>query len=106
MEILETIMKTLSELNIQTSIKYDSEHQQIYLNLETDAKSHLHLFKDGIIRGRYNYQNQIDLTLPIDQLIDVLCQEFNNALHGRNFCQAGWAVLCEQKGIKLNMYNV
>lgn len=102
---VQDIMIPLAKKGIETSMKYDTEKKQCYVDLETKAKSELHLYEDGILRGRYQYAKQIDLTKDIEELITELCHEFNHALHGRNFCQEGWADLCREKDIELKMYG-
>lgn len=101
---IKDLMELLSKNKITSSIKYDDILNKIYLDLETNAKSHLYLYEDGILRGRYNYEVQIDLSENIDDVITKLCYEFADALHGRSYYQAGWGELCRQKGIKLETY--
>ncbi len=100
---IQDIMKALAKKEISTSMYYDSEKDQYYVDLETMAKSDLHLYEDGVLRGRYQYENQIDLTQDIEDLITELCYEFNNALHGRNYYQQSWAELCRSKNITLKI---
>jgi len=102
---IQDIMKALAKKGISTSMHYNSEKDQCYVDLETRAKSELHLYEDGILRGRYQYETQIDLTQDIEALVTELCHEFNNALHGRNYCQEAWAELCRSKNIVLEMYG-
>ena len=103
---IQDIMIPLAKKGIETSMKYDTEKQQCYVDLETKAKSHLFLYEDGILRGRYEYEKQIDLSQDVEGIITELCHEFNHALHGRNFCQEAWADLCREKGIELEMYGL
>jgi hypothetical protein len=103
---IQDIMKALAKKGISTSMHYNSEKDQFYVDLETRAKSELHLYEDGILRGRYQYETQIDLTQDIESLVTELCHEFNNALHGRNYCQEAWAELCRSKNIVLQMYGM
>jgi hypothetical protein len=102
---IQDIMNALAKKGISTSMHYNSEKDQFYVDLETNAKSELHLYEDGILRGRYQYENQIDLSQDIELLITELCHEFNNALHGRNYCKEAWAELCRSKGIVLVVYG-
>lgn len=101
---IQDVMKTLAIKGIYTSIHYDTEKNQCYVDLETKAKSELHLYEDGTLYGRYQYENKIDLTKDIEELITELCHEFNYALHGRDYCQSGWADLCRSKNITLNIF--
>lgn len=102
---LEDLIKVLCKENITTSMHFDKEKEQFYIDLETRAKSELHLYEDGVIRGRYDYEQQIDLNQDTDDLIRVLCEEFNHALHGRNYYQYEWRLLCEKIGVKVEVYN-
>jgi transaldolase len=56
---IQDIMKALAKKGISTSMHYNSEKDQCYVDLETRAKSELHLYEDGILRGRYQYETQI-----------------------------------------------
>lgn len=101
---IQDVMRELVKRGVSTSIHYNKEKDQCYVNLETMAKSELHLYEDGMLYGRYQYEKQIDLSQNIEELITELCYEFNDALHGRGFCQQAWADLCRLKGIKLEMW--
>ena len=103
---IQDIMKALAKKGISTSMHYNSEKDKCYVDLETRAKSELHLYEDGMLRGRYQYEKQIDLTQDIEELVTELCHEFNNALHGRNYCQEAWVELCRSKNIVLEMYGM
>lgn len=103
---IQDIMLELAKNGITTSMSYDSERKQVYIDLQTDAKSHLHLYEDGIIRGRYDYENFINFSQSKEYLILNLCDEFNDALHGRNYCQKAWADLCRAKDIELKMHGI
>jgi hypothetical protein len=101
---IQDVMKLLAKNGVSTSMHYNLEKNKIYCDLETMAKSELHLYEDGILRGRYQYEKQIDLNQDVDSLLNNLCIEFNQALHGRSFCQGAWADLCRSRGIALEMY--
>lgn len=98
---LVDILKTLAQNNILTSIQYNIEKNQLLLDLQTEAKSDLHLYEDGLLCGRYNYEKQIDLAQDMDVIVTELCHEFKYALHGRNYYQSAWAELCKTKGINI-----
>ena len=76
MRLLEILRELSKEVNC--SMKYDVEREQLFIDLKTDAKSELHLYQDGVIRGRYDYENQLDLNSKMSDLIVVLCWEFDN----------------------------
>ena len=101
---IQDLMKVLCRENITTSMHFNKDKEQCYIDLETRAKSELHLYEDGVIRGRYNYEEQIDLNQDIDDLIRVLCEEFNHALHGRSYYQEEWGLLCEKIGVTVEAY--
>ena len=101
---LQDILKRLSAENIDVGIWYDNERDQFMINLESLAKSHMHLYEDGILRGRYDYETKIDLNKNIDDIIFDLANEFNHALHGRSYGYSGWFILCEKLGVKCNVY--
>ena len=102
---IQDIMKALAKKRVSTSMHYDVEKDQCYVDLETRAKSDLHLYEDGMLRGRYEYEKHVDLTQDVEELITELCYEFNHALHGRSYCQEAWAELCRSKDIVLEIYG-
>ena len=63
------------------------------------------LYQDGIIRGRYEYENHLVLSDNMEELIKILCWEFDNALHGRNFGNKDWFELCEKNNVKVTVYG-
>lgn len=95
------IIKALAVEGINTSIQYDKDRDQIYADLNTMAKSELHLYENGIIRGRYEYENQLIFDRYFEDVIIDLCYEFEHALHGRDYYNPNWAKLCKNKGISI-----
>lgn len=88
------IAKFLAINNIETTLSYDG---QFYLNLNTGAKSHLHLYENGLLKGRYNHEANIDFNLPMSAIKDLLINEFNWALGSNNVAYDVWhkfAKLC------------
>jgi hypothetical protein len=100
-----TILKELSKYQINSSIHYNTERDQFYLDLQTQAKSDLHLYDDGILRGRYGYENEIDFTCEVEDTVTSLCFEFNRALHGRDYYQSAWGELCKSRNIQLTIHT-
>jgi len=103
---IHDVMMGLAKKGISTSMHYDENKKLCYIDLNTKAKSHLHLFEDGMLYGRYDHEKKIDLTKNIEDIVTELCHEFNDALHGRNYCQQAWADLCVSKGIVLDMLGM
>jgi hypothetical protein len=93
---LYDIVKVLASKGLSTSILYDAERDQFYIDLEARAKSEMYLYEDGILRGRYKYESQQDLNDDIDLLIRSLCFEFKYAKHGRDYGNGDWSHLCKE----------
>jgi len=99
---LISVSKELATLhNIHTSIEFDVKKEQFFLNLQTESKSEAFVYEDGIVRGRYDYENTINLDLPNEELILVLAEEFSNSTHGRDYYQTAWKEFCKLHGITL-----
>lgn len=96
------IINYLASKGIETKNCFDDGIY--YLDLETKAKSHLYLYADGTLKGRYSYETKLDLSKPIDEVAKDLCNEFNDALHGRNYGQQGWFDLCRELGINVETF--
>jgi hypothetical protein len=101
---LMLLMKELAKNGVATSINYDFERDEFYIDLDTRAKSELHLYENGLIRGRYNYENHLNFEDELPDLIRGLCYEFSNALHGRNYYNQAWAELCRKNDVRLTIY--
>ncbi len=101
---IQEIMKELALQGLSTSICYDSKLKSLYIDLDTGAKSHLYLYEDGTIRGRYNYENTINLNSDMDEIVLFLCREFSQALHGRGFGNSQWFELCKNNNVKIETY--
>lgn len=91
----------LREKNVDAELCYYVSDKKIYINLNTQAKSHLHLYPDGTIFGRYGYENKIDLNQSVSDVLKQLCIEFIGSLHGRKYYNDNWALLCDENGIEL-----
>ncbi len=98
---IQDVMLVLAKEKVSTSIHYDTLLGKVYVNLETDAKSHLYLYEDWVIRGRYDYERNIEPFEDTNSLISVLCHEFKKATHGRSYCNSNWFDLCLSRGIKI-----
>jgi len=102
-KILE-LVKELSNEGVQVSIVYDRNYEMFMVDLDTQAKSHLYLYEDGTLRGRYDYERHIDLEQTMGEIIESLCEEFNEALYGRSFGNSYWFDLCSEFDIKCETY--
>lgn len=88
MEKLIKIGEDLLERGIEISLEYDFTRKQFFLDLNTQAKSELHLYDDGILRGRYDYEYQMDL--ENENIFYLLLNEYSDAKYGRDFGNPDW----------------
>jgi hypothetical protein len=95
---LKDILKVLSINDISAKMTYDVDMEMFVLDLQTLAKSHLYLYENGLLKGRYNYESYLELNL--DTILKDLCYEFTEALHGRDFGNVQWFSLCDKLNIK------
>ena len=93
---IQDISYELAKNNIDTTLSIDMSNNLIILDLKTDAKSHLYLYEDGTLTGRYDYETHIDFNDDMDNIITSLCKEFKNALCGRDYGQESWFDLCKK----------
>ncbi|MFT7614312.1 MAG: hypothetical protein ACI9J3_003294 [Parvicellaceae bacterium] len=98
------LMKELAENGIDTTVTTHYKTKEVYVDLNTRTKSDLHLYENGMLRGRYDYERQMDLTHNVSNLIVELCKEFNDAMHGRKFGNEYWIQLCKANDVELEMY--
>lgn len=89
--IYEVAKILAKEYNISVVLEGDC------IDLQTRAKSHLYLFEDGTVEGRYNYKgNVFNNAETIDDVIRNLAFEFEGCLHGRTFYNVDWGLLYEK----------
>lgn len=100
MEKLLFLLKQLTLDGIDVSLHYHSTHDNYYIDLNTQAKSELHLYSDGTLRGRYEYERIFDLSETPDEVIRDLCYEYLKAKCGREYGNGYWQTLCEKYNIK------
>lgn len=93
------IVKELVKEGISVEICYDADREQFFANLNTEAKSHLHLYENLYLRGRYGRKIIIVCEGGSESIISQLCFEFKYALCGRDYGNCEWFKLCEKYGI-------
>lgn len=69
----------------------------LYYDLNTQAKSHLYLREDFVLKGRYAYESKLNPEQDMDEILRDLFWEFRECMHGRDFYSADWMEL----GVKL-----
>lgn len=100
---LKDILVELVKKGLDVSLNFNQVEDIFYIDLNTQAKSHLHLYQDGKLVGRYG-SSSIDLNQNIESIIIDLCYEFNNALCRRTYGNSDWFRLCEENNIKTESY--
>jgi|SRR6188508_528582 len=97
------VFKTLVKSNIYPTLQFDVAKDLFYIDLNTLAKSHLYLFENGDIEGRYNYKSSINLDIEIKCIITELCIEFSNSIHYRAYANNNWVKLCNENDIVVKL---
>lgn len=89
-------MKFLAKKGITTSLLYSSEEDQFYIDLNTGAKSHLYLYEDGTLVGRYKKFGKLDWNQhDLESVVYDLCYQFTQSLCGRSYYNGEWKNLCD-----------
>ena len=93
--ILEIVKILVDKYGIYPTLEKEFEGG-FYFNLNTGAKSHLYLFEDGTVKGRYDYVNKVFTeNNTIEEILINLANEFEECLHYRNYYNEAWADLYE-----------
>lgn len=96
------LLKMLLKEGVFTQILYDTRIDMFYLDLLTQSKSHLHVYENGDIKGRYGYLSHIDLDNDdIEEMKRELCIEFKTSMCGKPHFKSDWGDLCEKMKIEL-----
>ena len=83
------------------TINLDPVTGEIFYDLKTGAKSHLYLYEDLRLKGRYGYESKLDTSCypSVESVAAHLFIEFEGCLHGRDFYNETWMEL----GVKLGL---
>lgn len=92
-----SIVKELVKEGIPTTLK--EENGSFYWDLHSGTKSHMHLYEDGTLKGRYDYETKINLEQSLKDIVTNLCFEFNVARYGNEFGLINWFDLCVKYGV-------
>lgn len=92
----QDMIENLIKEGIEVTIKYDKEKSQVYYDLNTGMKSHLHIWYDRsndscVYEGRYS----VGMVADYEHLL--WCAK--NCLHGRDFMNLSWCELLQKEGI-------
>ena len=100
MKNIKEITKQLAIKKVDVSIHFNLEKDKFFIDLDTGAKSHLYLYEDGTLEGRYSTK-KINLNTDIESILLTLCEEFNKALCYRTYGNSYWFDLCEEMNVKV-----
>jgi len=100
MKNIKEITKQLTIKKINVSINFNLEKDKFFIDLDTKAKSHLYLYEDGTLEGRYSTK-KINLNTDIESILLTLCEEFNEALCYRTYGNSYWFNLCKEMNVKV-----
>lgn len=95
---IDDIVKYLAKENINPIMNYDHKRQCYYYDLDSQSKSHMHLYEDAVLRFRYDNEMLLNLNQQsIEDIVFDLCSEFkDNALYGKNYGNSDWFKLCQK----------
>jgi hypothetical protein len=100
MDVIEAV-KELVKMGLNVQIDYDKEKDMLYYDLNTGAKSHLYLYEDWSLAGRYDYSSSVEDWVEnsgdLSNVLRALFYEFKNCLHGREYYNSQWMEI----GVKL-----
>ena len=88
MKIIEIYKDLVIKGIYSATLTYDLTYDQFYIDLATQSKSDLYLYENGVLRGRYNYENT--LNLEDEDLFKTLLKEYEQSKHGRDFGNPEW----------------
>lgn len=94
------VVKELCKMGL-TGVKfeYDKDQEMFYFDLNTGAKSHLYLYEDFHVEGRYNYKSKVHPECGLESILRELYWEFDNCICGRDYYNYEWKEIGVQLGI-------
>ena len=102
-KVIESL-EFLTRAGIDVTIKYNQEKKTWYADLNTGAKSHMHLYDDGgrniIIEKRYNEKDEFyyEFDDQIEDILDFYCYNFVSCIKGRSFGNENWVAFVKERG--------
>ncbi len=95
---ISDIIHYLAKEGIEPTLCYSDKSESYYYDLDSRAKSHMHLYEDFTLKFRYDTKVELDVgQYSIEEIIFDICQAFNEyALRGRDYCNLKWVDLCRK----------
>lgn len=101
-----TVLDSLGILlnaGIEVSMHYDREKKLWYADLNTGAKSHMHLYDDGKIitlEKRYNEKDQLNYEFDnsMEDILNFYCYNFVSCIKGRSFANENSVAFAKERG--------
>lgn len=92
------LVSRLVSLGLEVTMCYDRIEDKPYFNLNTGAKSNLHLYYDGSFKMRYDRTGNVYKEQNLYDAIDEVYSLFTIAMHGRDFFNLEWVNVGEYLG--------
>lgn len=103
--ILGKAIDLIVKAGVQVTLVYDTTEHKTYLNLNTETKSHLHLYVDSddtvTFKMRYGAVETFNLSDYTDEheLLEAIGYLVKSCMHGRDYINHSWAELMVNLGI-------
>lgn len=102
-KIYDLVGKLVVDFGVEINLESDVENK-LYFNLNTQAKSHMHLYIEEdklVVKKRYNEEDSLTLdeTVSVEEIISWLAYNYTTCIHGRSFGSEAWDKLCAKYDI-------
>ena len=98
---VEEVIKSLVKRGVRGITVCVSRQGDLFYDLNTGAKSHLHLYEDFTLEGRYDHKYTLDAydTEDIEGILTEVFFCFRDCLHGRAYYNDDWMKLGVSLGL-------
>lgn len=88
-------IEPLIRIGVQVTINYCHQTDEIWIDLNTGAKSHCHLYFEGHTIIAYRRYDRVDLVESLDHLVKMV----HECAHRRSFFDTYWLKVFEEFGL-------
>lgn len=103
-KLYDVVGKLVLDFNVEVSLSKDLENK-LYLDLHTQAKSHMYLYCEEdklVVKKRYNEMDTCLQDESVDDILSWLAYNYSTCIHGRGFGSAAWDKVCAHYGVNVS----
>ena len=89
MNQIDNLVKECTILGLRPTLEYDHNRESVYYDMQTGAKSGMHIYPDGFVSMRYSTVT-LDSNSCLADLVDDVWSLFRECLCSRDYYSIQW----------------